>query len=49
MNDLTNCVRHFNADIMILYFSAMDQARKLKFSSYVHLIYINTMFRYRYA
>ena len=28
LNDLTNCQRRFNADIMILYVSAMDQARK---------------------
>ena len=49
MNNLTNCKRRFNADIMTLYFSAMDQARKLKFSSYVHLPSINKIFRYRYT
>ena len=31
----------------MLYISAMDQARKLKFSSYVHLPSINKMFQYR--
>ena len=31
-------------DIMMLYISAMDLARKLKFSSYVHLPSINEMF-----
>ena len=39
----------YNNDIMMLYISAMDQARKLKFSSYVHLPSINKMFQYRYA
>ena len=29
--------KRFNVDIMMLYISAMDHARKLKFSSYVHL------------
>ena len=32
---------------MILYISAMDHARKLKLSSYVHLPSINKMFRYQ--
>ena len=27
----------------------MDHARKVKFSSYVHLLSINKMFQYRYA
>ena len=44
--DLTIC---FDVDIMMLYISAMDHTRKLKFSSYVHLPSINKMFPYRYA
>ena len=32
LNDLANCYRHFNVDIMMFYISAMDHARKLKFS-----------------
>ena len=34
----------FNVDIMMLYISARDHARKLKFSSYVHVPSINKMF-----
>ena len=34
---------------MMLYIAAMDHARKLKFSSYVHLPPINKMIQYRYA
>ena len=34
---------------MMLYISAMDHARKLKFSSYVHLPSMKNIFRYRYA
>ena len=34
---------------MMLYISAMDHARKLKFSSYVHLPSINKMFPYCYT
>ena len=48
-NDLTNCKRRVNVDNMMLYISAMDHARKLKFSSYVHLPPINRMIQYRYA
>ena len=44
LNDLMNCKRHFNVDIMNLYISALDRARKLKFSHYVHLPSINKMF-----
>ena len=33
----------FNVDIMMLCFSAMDHARKLKFSSYVHLLSIKNV------
>ena len=29
--------RSFNVDTMMLYISAMNQTRRLKFSSYVHL------------
>ena len=47
LNDHMNCYRRFNADFMIPYISAMDHARK--FSSYVHLPFINRMFLYRYA
>ena len=32
-NDLTNCYLRFNVDIMMLYISAMDYGRKIKFSS----------------
>ena len=38
-----------NVNIMMLYISTMDQAKKLKFSSYGHLPSINKMFQYRYA
>ena len=41
--------RRFDIDIMMLNISARDHARKLKFSSYVHLPSINKMFQYRYA
>ena len=37
LNDLKNYERHFNVDIMMLYISAMDHVRKLKFSSYVSI------------
>ena len=46
LTDFTNCLRCFNVDIMMLYISAMDHARKLKFSSHVHLPSINKMFQY---
>ena len=49
MNDLTTSQRRFNVHIMMLYISARDYARKLKFSSYVDLPSINKMFQYRYA
>ena len=49
LNDLTNCNRRLNVDIMMLYISDRDHARKLKFSSYVHLPSINKMFEYCYA
>ena len=42
-------MRRFNVDIMILYISGLDYARKLKFSSNVHLPSINKMLQYRYA
>ena len=32
---------------MMLYISAMDHARNLKFSSYVHLPSVNKMFQYK--
>ena len=48
LNDLTNCYRLFNVDIMMFYrpISAMDHARKLKFSIYAQLPSINKMFLY---
>ena len=49
LNDLTNCWRCFNVDILMLYISGRDHYRKLKFSSYVHLPSINKMFQYRYV
>ena len=33
----------------MLYISVRDQARKLKFSSYVHLPSVNKIIQYRYA
>ena len=48
-HDLTNCNRRFNVDIMKLYISGRDHARKLKFSSYVHLPSVNKIFQYHYA
>ena len=44
-----NCYRHFNVNIMMLHISAMDHARKLKFSIYVHLPSVNKIFQYCYA
>ena len=49
LNDLTNCLRRFNVGIMMLYIAVRDHARKLKFSSYVRLPFINKMFQYGYA
>ena len=49
LNDHTNCKRCFNVDIMMLYISVRDHARKLKFCSYIHLPSINKVFQYRYA
>ena len=43
---LRTAIGHFNVDIMILYISAGDHARKFNFSSYVHLPSINEMFQY---
>ena len=43
------CIYQFYHDIMMLYISVRDHARKLKFSSYVDLPSINKMFQYRYA
>ena len=37
---------YFNVDIMMLYISVRDHARKLKFCSYIHLPSINKMFQY---
>ena len=34
---------------MMLYISVRDHARKLNFSSYIHLPSINKMYQYRYA
>ena len=52
--DLTNCYRCVL--MLIIYCSiycslsiAMDNDRKLKFSSYVHLPSLSKMFQYRYA
>ena len=49
LNDLTNCWRRFNGDILMLYISGRDHSRNLKFSCYVHLPSINKMFQYRYV
>ena len=45
LNDLMNCYRCFNVDIMMFYISAMHHARKLKFNSYVNLPSRNKCFR----
>ena len=37
LNDLTNCYRRFNVDILMLYISGRDHYRKIK------------MFQYRYV
>ena len=42
-------ILRFNVDIMMLYISGRDHARKLKLSSYVHLRPINKTVQYRYA
>ena len=39
----------FSVDIMMLYISVSDHARKLKFSSYAHLPSINKMFQNSYV
>ena len=39
----------FNVDIMMLYISSMNHARKLKISSYVYLRSISNIFPYRNA
>ena len=49
LNDLMNCKRRFNVDIMMFYISGRDHARMVKFNIYVHLPSINKMFQYRYA
>ena len=47
LNDLKNCERRFNADIMKHYISAWDNDRTL--CSYVHLLFINQIFQYSHA
>ena len=37
LNDLTNCQKCFNVVNILLYISAVTNARKLKFNRYVHL------------
>ena len=44
-----NCYRCFIVDIMKLYISALDHARKLKFKYYINLLSINKMFQCCYA
>ena len=44
-----NCKRRFNSDIMKLYILAIDQARKLTSSIYVHLPFTNKVSQYLYA
>ena len=39
----------WDISMLMLYILPMDHARKLKFSSYVHLASINKTFQYRYA
>ena len=46
---ILSTVRRCNVDIMMLHISAMDHARKLQFSSYVHLPPVNKIFPYRYT
>ena len=43
-----NCLIHFNTDIMKEYISALGNARKLKFSSYGHLLSVNQILQYRH-
>ena len=38
-----------DVDIILLYISAVDNAKKLKISSYILLPAINKMFQYHYA
>ena len=38
-----------DVSMLMLYMSVRDHARKLKFSSYVHLVTVNKMLKYRYA
>ena len=49
LNDRMNCNRRFNFDIMKLYISVRDEARKLKFRYCALLPFINKMLQYRYA
>ena len=49
LNDLMNCYRHFNFDIIKLYISALEDARKLKFRYCANLTFINKMLQYRYT
>ena len=49
LNDLMNCYRCFNVDIIKLYISALDEARKLKLRYCVNLPFVNKMLQYRYA
>ena len=38
LNGLMNCYRRFNVDIIKLYISALDEARKLKFRYCVNIL-----------
>ena len=49
LNDLMNCYRHFNFNIIKLYISALDEARKLKFRYCANLPFINKILQYRYT
>ena len=44
-----HCYRRVNADTIKIYISGKDHARKLVFSSYVHLPSINKISQYPYA
>ena len=46
-----NCYvkQRFNADIIRLYISAMNPARKLKFGSYFHCLSIHQIFQFRHT
>ena len=49
LNNLMNCYTRFNFDIIKLYISALDDARKLKFRYCANLPFISKMLQYCYT